>query len=155
MEEASGGFLLAFLLPFHVAGGAALGVALHRIIQGRSRLPNLAGSGFLLVWGSMFGGLPLVFGLTMGSGWIVLVQLSLLLGTIVFVALRYEWLRALYSQPGMFVASFGLTFFLVGALLTASLLGEAEPGAILPGLIFGGIGGLLTAVGVWMLLRIR
>ena len=48
MEEVPTGFLMAFLLPFHVAGGAALGVALRRLVQDGLTLSNLASNLFLL-----------------------------------------------------------------------------------------------------------
>lgn len=155
MEETPLGFFMVFLLPFHVGGGVALGIALRRMIQGHFKLSSLAGSGFLLLWGSMFGGLPLVFGLTAGSAWFFLLQLALFLGTIVAVALGYEWLRDLYSHPGMFVASFGLVFLGIGFALTATLLGEGDADGMVVGLVFGGIGGVLTLLGIWMLLRSR
>jgi hypothetical protein len=82
-------------------------------------------------------------------------ELALFLGAIVLVALGYDWLRELYSQPGMFVASFGFVFFLVGAALTMTILsgGDAEGWPV--GLVFGGVGGLVTLFGVWILLRAR
>ena len=153
MEEAPLSFLMAFLLPFHIGGGAALGIALRRIIQDGLKLSSLAGNGFFLLWGSMFGGLPLVFGLVSGSAWLVVIQLAVFLGTIVAVSLGYEWLRDLYSHPGMFVASFGLVFFVIGAALTVTLLGEGDSGGLPVGLIFAGIGGTLTLIGIWLLLR--
>jgi Gpi18-like mannosyltransferase len=125
MEQFPGGFLLVFLLPFHLGGGAALGFALRRMVQDGFKLSSLS------------------------------LQLAVFLGTIVAVAFFYEWLRDLYSHPGMFLASFGFVFFLVGAaLLTTVLLGEGTDG-ILVSLVFAGIGGLLTLIGVWMLLRTR
>ncbi|MGD2207625.1 MAG: hypothetical protein PVH17_12700 [Anaerolineae bacterium] len=153
MEETPVGFLIAFLLPFHVGGGAAVGVALRRIVDGGSGFQRLLRGGFLLLWGVVFGGLPLMFGLTVKPGWFVLLQLAVFLGTIVLVAVRYEWLRALYSQPAMFVASFGFAFFVVGLAVATSLFSGGDPTGLLVGLIFAGVGGILTLVGVWMLLR--
>jgi ABC-type iron transport system FetAB permease component len=70
---------MTFLLPFHLAGGAALGVALRNIIQERFNLSSIPRNGFLLVWGIMFGGLlaGLIFGgvgglLTVGGVWMLL-----------------------------------------------------------------------------------
>jgi len=153
MDEIPTGFLMAFLLPFHLGGGVALGIALRQLFRQPFKLSNLGDNGFLLLWGSMFGGLPLVFGLTAGVAWFVFLQLAVFLGTILGVALFYEWLRALYSQPGMWIASFGFVFFLIGAALTVSLLNAGDSEGLLVGLIFGGVGGLLTLLGVGMLWR--
>jgi hypothetical protein len=154
MEEFPSGFLLVFLLPFHLGGGAALGSALRRMVQDGFKLSGLIQNGFLILWGTMFGGLPLVFGL-MGPPWFFPLQLAVLFGTIVAVAFFYEWLRDLYSHPGMFLASFGFVFFLIGAALSTTVLLGGETDGILVGLIFAGIGGLLTLLGIWTLLRTR
>jgi hypothetical protein len=154
-ESAIAGFLLVFLLPFHLGGGAALGVALRGIYKEGFKLSSIAENGFFLVWGSMFGGLPLVFGLTMGSAWFFLLEVAVFLGAIVLVAVRYEWLRDLYSQPGMFVASFGFVFFLIGAALATTMLSGGATDAWPIGLIFAGVGGIITLIGVFMLLRVR
>ena len=65
MEEPVG-FLLAFLFPFHLLGGAAVGIVLRKLIDNGFKLTSLADNGFLLLWGGMFGGIPLFFGLMMG-----------------------------------------------------------------------------------------
>ena len=146
-------FLIAFLMPFHVGGGVAIGVALHRIIQAGFALRQFRDDFFLLLWGVLFGGLPLVFGLTAGASWVIVLQLALFLGSAVVVVWRYEWLRDLYRQPGMFVATFGLLFAIVGLSLTASMLSEGTSEGLLIGSVFAGTGGLMFLVGVWLLLR--
>ncbi len=153
MENTPTSFLLLFLLPFHLGGGAALGIALRGIVKDGISVSSIVRNGFLLVWGGMFGGLPLVFGLSLGSHWFFLLELAIFLGAIVLVAVGYEWLRGLYSQPGMFVASFGLVFFLIGAALATTLLGSGDSQATPIGLIFGGVGAFITLAGVLMLLR--
>ena len=149
----SDSFFVAFLLPFHVAGGAAIGAALHRIIQTGFAPRHIRDNFFLLLWGVLFGGLPLVFGLTAGVSWTVILQIVLFLGSAVIVAWRYEWLHDLYRQPGMFVATFGLIFAIVGLALTASMLSERTSDSLFIGFIFAGIGGLMFLVGAWLLLR--
>jgi hypothetical protein len=149
------GFLMVFLLPFHLGGGAALGFALRSMFKEGFKPASITRNGFFLIWGSMFGGLPLVFGLAMGSGRFFLLEVAIFLGAIVLVAVAYDWLRELYSQPGMFVASFGFVFFLIGAALTTTFLSEGEPGGLPVGLVFCAVGGLVTLAGVWMLLRVR
>jgi hypothetical protein len=123
------------------------------MMHGGFKFSNLAGNGFLLVWGAMFGGLPLVFGLTAGPSWFALLQLITFLGTTVVVTLCYEWLRDLYSHPAMFIATFGLFFLLIGAALTVFVLGRGDSDGLLVGLIFTLIGGLTTLAGTLWLLR--
>ena len=155
MEGDPTSLAMRFLLPFHLGGGAALGYALHRIIKDGFEWSSIPQYGFWLLWGSMFGGLPLIFGVLMGSVWFFVLELVVFAGAIVLVAVRYEWLRALYSQPGMFVASFGFVFLLIGASLTTTLLSEGSLEALMPGLIFIVVGGLITSSRVWLLLRVR
>jgi hypothetical protein len=155
MEGNPTSLVMMFLLPFHLGGGAALGYALRSMIKEGFALSSIARYGFFVLWGSMFGGLPLLFGLLMGPPWFLLLELAIFVGAIVLVAVAYEWLRELYSQPGMFVASFGFVFLLIGAALTTTLLSEGATEGVLPGLIFVFVGGLITASGVWLLLRVR
>ncbi len=150
-SEAGSGFLFAFLLPFHIGGGAAIGIALHRLFRGGIRSGSLGNNVFLLIWGLLFGGMPLVFGL--GQGRLLWLQIAIFGGTIVAVAFGYEWLRELYRQPGMFIASFGLAFFLIGVSIVITALQEGDATAPLFGLVFGGIGGLILLAGVVMMLR--
>lgn len=155
MEDLPLGFVLSLVAPFHVAGGAALGIALRNLFQDGFKLSGIFQQGFFLVWGSMFGGIPLAFGLALGVGWVIALQLCIFVGTIAFVMVRYSWLRALYGQPGMLVATFGLGFFVVG-IAVGSLLADAEaPTGLLLALIFGGIGAVIIGIGVWLLLRSR
>jgi len=153
MEGAPTGFVLAFLLPFHIGGGAAIGVALHHTFKDGFSCSGLFASGFLFLWGALFGGIPLVFGLGMDSLWFFVLQLVVFVGTIVTVALGYDWLRDLYTNPGMFVATFGLSFFVVGVALATLLASDGEAAGILMGLIFGGIGGALLLLGIVLMLR--
>ena len=153
MSDMPTSFIMTLALALHVGGGTAVGVALRRIHQERSNLPNLFRAGFLLVWGALFGGLPLLWGLTTLPRWFLWVQLAVFLGTIALVALRYEWLRELYGQPGMAEASIGFAGLLVGGGLTASVLSSGSLSGVLAGLIVCGLGGALTLDGVRKLLR--
>jgi hypothetical protein len=155
MIELPTGFLLAFLLPFHVGGGVAIGVALRRIFQDGFALSKVFRQGFLLVWGSMFGGIPLAFGISEGVGWLVVPQLVAFLGTIALVTIFHPWLRELYSQPGMFVGTFGLVFLVIGIGVGFTFAGDGDSVGLLLALVFGGIGAIVTAVGIWLLLRRR
>jgi hypothetical protein len=152
MEEPVG-FLVAFLFPFHILGGAAIGIAVRRVIENGFKLKNLTGNGFLLLWGGMFGGIPLLFGLAMGPGWFLPLQLIVFLGTVILVAWQFEWLRNVYSLPEMWLASFGFVFLAIGAGIAASLLSEGDTSGLLFGLIFGGVGGLLMLIGIVSMLR--
>jgi hypothetical protein len=153
MDGAPPGFLVAFLLPFHIGGGAALGIALRKVFQNGFSLSNLVTNGFLILWGILFGGIPLAFGLEWETSWLFALQLTVFLGTVAVAGLAYEWLRDLYSVPGMWVASFGFVFFVIGAAVAASLLIDGQPSGLLFGLVFGGVGGTLALAGIWMLWR--
>lgn len=152
MEESTG-FLTAFLLPFHVLGGAALGIALGRVIRNGFKLKNLVGNGFLFLWGGMFGGIPLPIGLAVGSASFFFLQLGVLVGTILLVAWQFEFLLNLYKLPEMWIATFGFVFFVIGVGIAASLLSEGDSSGLFFGLIFGGTGGCLVLGGVWSMLR--
>ena len=141
MEESTG-FLTAFLFPFHVLGGAALGIAVGRVVRNGFKLRNLVGNGFLILWGSMFGGIPLPIGLALGSGSFFVLQLGVFVGTILLVAWQFEFLLNLYRLPEMWIASFGFVFFVIGAGLAAALLSEGDSSGLLFGLVFGGVGGM-------------
>jgi hypothetical protein len=155
MTEVPAGFLLAFLLPFHVTGGAAVGVALRGVLQDDFALSNVFRQGFLLVWGLMFGGIPLLLGLSEGVGWLVAFQLCAFLGTIALVAVFHPWLRELYSQPGMMVGTFGLVFLVIGVGVGFTFPGEENSVGLILALAFGGTGAVITAVGIWLMLRHR
>jgi hypothetical protein len=155
VEEMPSSFLLTFLLPFHVTGGAVVGVAMKRVFSDGFKLSNIGANGFLLLWGLIFGGAPLVFGLSVGLGWFVALQVSAFLGAIGFVVLRYEWLRELYSQSGMVVATFGLAFLAIGIAAGLSLSSADEPIGLLVGSILGGVGAIVFIAGIWMMQRGR
>jgi hypothetical protein len=97
----------------------------------------------------------LVFGLAVGLGRFVALQAGAFLGAIGFVFLRYGWLRDLYSQPGMLVATFGLAFLAVGIALGLSLSSAEEPIGLPLGSILGGVGVIIFIAGIWMLQRGR
>lgn len=152
MEEPIG-FLLAFLFPFHVLGGAAVGFVVRRVIESGFKLTSLTGNGFMLLWGAMFGGLPLFFGLAMGSGLFFALQLVLFLGTAALVAWQFEWLRDVYSLPAMWLASGGLVFLMIGLGVGAAMLGTGDTTWLFFALLFGGVGGLFLLLGVGLMLR--
>ena len=152
MEEPVG-FLLAFLFPFHLLGGAAVGIVLRKLIDNGFKLTSLADNGFLLLWGGMFGGIPLFFGLMMGSGLFFASQLVVFLGTAALVGWQFELLRGLYSLPAMWLASGGFVFLMIGLGIAAAMLGKGDTSWLFLALLFGGIGGLFLLLGVGMMLR--
>jgi hypothetical protein len=145
--------VFAFLLPFHIGGGAAIGVALHRAFEGGFSCSDVFANGFLLLWGIMFGGIPLVFGFAMETPWFFVIELLIFAGAIVTVALGYGWLRDLYSNPGMFVGTFGLVFFVIGMGLAVLMVGSGEAAGGFVALIFGGTGAGLLLLGILLMLR--
>jgi hypothetical protein len=125
--------LIAFLSVFHLLGGAAVGVALWELrVAGK---PNT----MLLVWGLLFGGLPMAA----GAGWPVILPFQLgeflLAGGTTFFF--WDRIRDLVSQTGVVVTLFGGVFFLVGCGAVSMLLGQREfLMAIVFGVSFGGVG---------------
>jgi hypothetical protein len=124
---------IAFLSVFHLLGGAAVGVALWELrVNGKANT-------MLLIWGLLFGGLPLAAGL----GWPIMLPFQLgelvVAGGVTFFF--WDRIRDLVSQTGVIVTLFGGVFFLVGCGAVSLLIHQREfLMAIVFGLSFGGVG---------------
>jgi hypothetical protein len=131
---------IAFLSVFHILGGAAVGIALRDVRLGDK--PNM----MLLIWGLLFGGLPLAAAI--GSPIILPFQLGELIlagGSTFFF---WDRMQELLEQTGVVVILLAGVFFLVGCgavgllvqqreFLTAFLFGLTFGGAGLGGLVYG------------------
>lgn len=125
---------LAFLSIFHVIGGAALGLTVRGWVDNPTR-ENLGGRIFLLVWGGMFGCMPLTFGLQEEPR-LLIAQLAVLLTAF---AVPYFWrdrLRELASEQYIVMLVFGGIFLLAGLIAGSFMIREGE---WLVALLFGGI----------------
>jgi hypothetical protein len=125
--------IIMFLSVFHLLGGAAVGIALWEVRVGGK--PNR----MLLVWGLLFGGMPLAAGV--GRPEILpfqLLELVLAGGT---TFLFWDRIQDLVAQTGVVVTIFGGVFFVVACGAVGVLIGEREfLMAILFGILFGGVG---------------
>ena len=155
--------LLGFLSIFHVIGAVALANGLRGVWHWHSSKERGLGNAlFFIVWGAMFGCMPLAFGLgmvtdqEMGTPLVLLGQ-AIVWGMTFLIALFFwddviDWLRP-FLHPTTFLVGFGGIFMLVGAV-TASFVIRDD---LLFGLTFGGIfllvGGIIFALGIWNLLK--
>ena len=141
---------LAFLSIFHVIGGAALGLTLRSLVREPS-LKGLFGRVFFLIWGGMFGCMPLAFSLQDGGLNYTTLAFQLgILGTAMAVPFfLYDYLREYARDKNMVRMGIGAALFLFSAALSGAIIGSA--GLDLPSLliftIFGGGGGYLVVTG--------
>ena len=155
--------LLGFLSIFHVIGAVALANGLRAIWNWlRDKERGLGNGLFFVLWGAMFGCMPLAFGLGLavdeevGTPLVLLGQ-AIVCGTAFLIALLFwddlvDWVRP-FLHPNMFLVGFGGIFMLVGAAVAGFTIRDD----ILFGLMFGGVftfvGGVIFAIGVWSLLK--
>jgi hypothetical protein len=146
MENTS--FLLGFLSIFHIAGAIALGIAARGIWQLATGEGGSIGSSiFLVIWGGLFGCLPLAFGLDeTAPDWLLPAQL-LIWGTVFVITVFFgqkvlEWARPLFTV-GTGLIVFGGIFILGGLFGGYLALGQGE---ILTALIIGGVFGIIGGV---------
>jgi len=104
--------LLGFLSIFHIIGGIALGSTFNRIVRNR-RLDGQAI--FFIVWGGMFGCMPLTFG-SQTESWVLFAQVGILALAIVLPFAFGGSLREGFRQPGLQNVVFGGIFLIVGMI---------------------------------------
>ena len=146
-------FLLGFMSLFHIIGGSVIGSTLKKMRQA-----GAANGGCLLIWGVMFGGIPLAFGAAelaqSGVVWMLPAQLLIFLGSIVITFLFGSSLKDMLNQESIkFMAAGG--FFLVGGILAATILMHEEEGLMsgIFGFLICGAGTLLFVRGLRIALR--
>jgi hypothetical protein len=144
---------LAFLSVFHVIGGVAIGSAVRGWLRGRFACRSL----YLILWGAMFGLLPLVMGvmvfLPTGTVLFLGIQVGILLGTILVVALTPDWFVRAFDLQAMAPVLFGGLFFLVGVGMGVVTYGESPVSALLVGGLFAAVGGLVMVGGLVKVFR--
>jgi len=99
---------IVFISLFHVIGGAALGITLRGWVNNPTR-ENLFRRVFFLIWGGMFGCMPLVFGIENGT---LLVQIVVLLVAIAVPFMWLEHLREMFSDQNVVMVKEHLAKFL-------------------------------------------
>lgn len=138
-----------FLSLFHVIGGVAIGFTLRGIVDSRE---NIGSRVFFLIWGGMFGCMPLAFGLDNPAT--LPVQVGVLLAAIAVPFFWADRLREMFSDQSVLMLGFGGVFLLVG-LIAGTLM--AREGEWIVALLFGGmfslVGGGIFIGGLRALLR--
>lgn len=147
-------FLLGFLSVFHIIGGSVIGTTLHKMRRGN----NVPGQTVLFLWGIMFGGLPLLFGVGMsqepGAAWLLPAQFTILFGTILVTFLWGDSLKDTLNQKSIKLMSGGGAFMIIGSLAVSALFSEGEWWlTLLFGGVFIGVGLLLFIGGLRIVLR--
>jgi len=124
---------LGFVCLFHLIGGIAIGSALRGLRNGFS-----VSTIFFLVWGGLFGCLPLVIGWnafsqTGGLGFFAL-ELGVLIAAILISALMPSSILESLNSPQVAPIAIGGLFLLIG-IGAGALIAQTD---LLPGLAFGG-----------------
>lgn len=140
--------MLAFLSLFHLIGGIALGSVLRGWLRGKFACNNL----FMLVWGTLFGGVPLVIGavqfVAQGAIYLLLIEVAVFGGAILATALIPDWFLESFPAAKLAPIAGGGIFLLVGIGMSFSLF-RTEPFSALVTLVtFGGMGGAMFIFGL-------
>lgn len=143
---------LGFVGLFHVIGGIAIGSGLRGLRRGFS-----GGTVFLLVWGGMFGCLPLAIGwnalgATGRPGFFAL-ELGILIAAILITALMPDTMLESLKSPQVAPIAFGGLFVLIGIGVGAIMIQTDLLPALLFGGCFAGAGGLVFISGLAKVLK--
>jgi hypothetical protein len=143
---------LGFLSIAHLVGGIAVGSMLRRLRNGFT-----CHSLFLLVWGALFGGMPLFIGVGMfvlhGMPYLVGVEVLVFVGAIVAAALIPSWFLESFNSAETVSIAIGGLFMLTG-IVVGVLRFKSDAGfALVFGGLFGGIGGLAFISGLTSLFK--
>lgn len=137
---------LGFLSVFHIIGGIALGSSIRGIRQLiRGEGGSLSNALFFIVWGGMFGCMPLTFGFEPTiPNWVLIAQVLILVAAVVITAIwgrtALDWLKPVFNVfTGLLVLG---GIFMIAGLLGAytTLKGGDLSTALILGLVFGIIG---------------
>ena len=149
-------FRLGLLSLFHIIGGSVVGATLRKMRQaGAGGVPN---QGCLFVWGIMFAGIPLMFGVgefvESRTLWLLPAQITVLLGTILVTFLWGAAAKDLLNQDSIKFMGGGGVFMIAGAIAVSILFHEGEWWMVLIfGVVFIGIGALLFIKGLQIALK--
>ncbi len=141
---------LAFVCLFHVIGGVAVGSTVRGWLRGHLACTSF----FMVVWGAMFGGVPLALGydLLVPQGGIVFfgIELAVLIGTILLVVLIPDWFVQSFDGRAIAPVAFGAVFLLTGFGVGAATFTSSPITAIVVGGLFAGFGGSIL---IWGMVR--
>ncbi len=123
-----------FLLIFNLGGGIAIGVFLRRLLRGQFACNTF----FLLIWGALFGGIPLFIneGLLKGTPGFFAIQLFVFGAAILVTAFAPNILLEPFQTPAVTTIAVGGIFAFFGIAALASILFDATE--LLEKLVMGG-----------------
>ncbi|MBN1318794.1 MAG: hypothetical protein JXA42_25160, partial [Anaerolineales bacterium] len=102
---------------------------------------------FFIVWGAMFGGIPLLIGLSFRG--LFLAQVLVLFAAFLTTFFFWDRIREMLNKPGIMLTLFGGIFFVSGCAALGLLINIGENGmSALFGLVFCGLGGFLVYFGL-------
>ena len=145
---------LGFLCLFHLIGGAAIGSVLRGVLRGKFS----CNSSFFLIWGGLFGVMPLLFGiqeLQKGAPYSLMIEFAVLATAILVVAFIPEDLLATLRSPNIFSIAIGGIFLMLGVAMLFTNIFELKglPEKLLGGGIFILSGGAVFLIGLWRLIK--
>ncbi len=145
-------FVLIFLSIFHIIGGIAVGSTLRGLRHG---FPS--GRLFFLIWGTLFGCMPLAIGFETFANadvvYLFALEMIVLAGAILGAALMPDWMLDAFSSAELLPLAIGGLFLLIGIIVGGVLLKTEPIVALAFGGIFGGVGALVFFSGLRSLLR--
>jgi hypothetical protein len=145
---------LGFLNLFHLLGGVAIGSVLRGALRGKFSCNSF----FFLIWGGLFGGTPLVFGIQefqKGAPYFLMIQFAVFAAAILVVAFIPEDLLATLRSHNIFSIAIGGVFLTLGvAMLFTNLFPlKTLQDKLLGGGIFILAGGAVLLIGLWRLIK--
>jgi hypothetical protein len=145
---------LGFLCIFHLIGGAAVGYALRGVLRGKISCNSF----FFFLWGALFGGIPLLFGIQesqKGAPYFFLVQSVVFATAILVVAFIPDEFLEILSSPNITSLAVGGLFLMIGIAMLVTDIFELKSlqEKLLGGGIFVLVGGAVLLRGLWLLLK--
>jgi hypothetical protein len=145
---------LGFLCLFHIIGGAAIGSVLRGVLRGKFACNSF----FFVIWGGLFGGIPLLFGIQefqKGAPYFLMIQFAVFAAAIFVVALVPDDLLAALRSPNIFSIAIGGVFLMLGAAMLFTNIFELKglPEKLLGGGVFIVTGGAVFLIGLWRLIK--
>ena len=145
---------LGFLCVFHLIGGAALGYALRGVLRGNFSCNSF----FFFLWGGLFGGIPLAFGIQefqKGAPYVLAIQFVVFAIAILVVAFISDELLETFRSPNIFSIAVGGVFLLLGIAFLFTNIFDLKnwQDKLLGGGIFISTGGAVFLIGLWRIIK--
>ena len=145
---------LGFICIFNLIGGIVIGLVLRGVMHGKFSCNTI----FLLIWGVLFGGMPLLFGaeeFQKGAPLFLLVQVAAFGLPIVIVALISDEFFETLRSPNIASIAIGGAFLLIGIaiLVTNSFEIKTLQEKLVAGGVFVLSGGCVFLIGLVRILK--